>query len=85
MSAKEFAEAALGPVAVDGIADGGRGSDHAGAWCCDSCRRSNRRPGMPPNGEGAGIDTAAFGADSTNFILAAKVLLRTKTHGAAAS
>jgi hypothetical protein len=40
---------------------------------------------MPPNGEGAGIDTAAFGADSTNFILAAKVLLRTKTHGAAAS
>ena len=35
--------------------------------------------------EGAGIHAAAFGADSTNFILAAEVLLRAKTHGAAAS
>ncbi len=85
MSAKEFSEAALGAIAVDGVADGGRGSDHAGAWCCEGCGGIGRRPGPPPNGEGAGIDAAAFGADSTNFILAAKVLLRAKTHGAAAS
>lgn len=31
MSAKEFAEAALGAIAVDGVANSGRGSDHAGA------------------------------------------------------
>jgi hypothetical protein len=81
MSAKEFAEAALGAITVDGVADSGRGGNYAGAWCSYSCSRISRRPGPPPDGQGTGIDAAAFGADSTNFILAAKVLLRAKTHG----
>jgi hypothetical protein len=84
MSAKEFAETALGAIAVNGVADSGGGSDHAGARRSYCCSTISCRPGAPPDSEGTGIDTATFGADSTNFILAAKVLLRAKTHGAAA-
>lgn len=34
MSSKEFSKASLGAIAVNGVANGCRGSDHAGAWCC---------------------------------------------------
>jgi len=85
MSPKEFSQTALGAIAMNGVTDSGRRSDYAGAWGCDRYRGIGLWPRPPPDREGTRINTVALGADSTNFILAAKVLLRAKTHGAAAS
>lgn len=78
MSAKKFAETAFGAIAMDGVADGGGGGDHAGAGSDDG---DFRRAREPPDREGARVETTAFSPDSTNFVLAAEVLLRAKTHG----
>ena len=78
MSAKEFAETAFGAVAVNGVTHRGSGGDHAGARA--DAERSGW-VGEPPNCESAGVKATALSSDSSNFVLAAEVLLRAKTHG----
>lgn len=80
VGAKQFSKPAFGAVAVDGIAHGGRGGDDAGTWQRARCERIGGR-GSPPSSKGSGVKTTPLGPDNTNFVLAAEMLLRAKTHG----
>ena len=81
MLAEKFAQAALGAVAQDRVADrrGGRDDANAGQWKRGSALGDGA--GSPPEGEGAGVETTALGAHDANVVLAAEMLLRAETHG----
>ena len=77
VAAVDFTEAALGAVAVDGIADRGTGGDHAHAG------RGGRQPGgthPPSQEEGPAIDAAALLTNGAEVVVAPQVLPGAETH-----
>ena len=75
--AVDFAETALGAVAVDGIADGGPGGDHAHAG-----GGGGGLGGTPPPGqeEGAAIEAAALLANGAEIVVAPQALPGAQVH-----
>jgi hypothetical protein len=72
MTAKELAQQALGPVAQDGMADGGDGGDDSDP----TQRRRGIFPGKAPKRKKATMDTVAVFPHAAEITLAAQVLLR---------
>ena len=76
VAAKELAQAALGAVALDGVADGGSRGDDA-----ETRRRGGWRIAAEPGErECAAVEAAAVFADRAEIDLAAQMLLGAKTH-----
>ena len=80
MAAKDFAEAALGAIATDGVSDGGRGGDECGAAKVRGSLLVVGVAAETPEGESAAIVAATAFADRPEIALAADVLLRAKSH-----
>lgn len=77
MSAENLAQATLGSIAQDRIADSGDGRDDS-----DSTKTVGGSPTRePPKREKTAVNPAALFANQTKIALAANMLLRAKTHG----
>jgi hypothetical protein len=77
MFAVDFAEAALGAVAVDGVADGGTGGDHAHAGGGGGGFGGTRPPRQE---EGAAIEAAALLANGAEIVVAPQALPSPQVH-----
>ena len=75
--AVDFAEAALGTVAVDGIANGGPGGDHAYAGGSGGGLGGTRPPGQE---EGPAIEAAALLANGAEVAVAPQALPGAQVH-----
>jgi hypothetical protein len=77
VAAVDFAEAALGAIAVDGIAHRSPGGNHANA-----CEHSRRLSGThPPSQEkGAAVDAAALLTYGAEVVVAPQTLPGAKVH-----
>ena len=77
VAAVDLPETALGAVAMDGIADGGPGSNHP-----DAGRNSRRLSGThpPSQEEGPAIDAAALLSNGAEVVVASQVLPGAEAH-----
>ncbi len=77
VAAVDFTEAALGAVAVDGVAHGSPGSDHAHAGRSDQGLGGTDPPGQE---EGAAVGAATLLTDGAEVVIAAQALPGAQVH-----